>query len=78
MGVGIEDLATVNAALNASAAVFLVAGYLFIRNGWRHAHERCWKGHPALFLVSYVVYHLNMGRSPSKAWARFGWSTLPF
>ena len=65
--VGIEDLATVNAALNASAAVFLVAGYLFIRNGWRHAHERCMLGAlatSALFLVSYVVYHLNIGSKP--------------
>ena len=65
--VGIEDLATVNAALNGSAAVFLVAGYLFIRNGWRHAHERCMLGAlatSALFLVSYVVYHLNIGSKP--------------
>lgn len=64
---GIEDLATVNAALNASAAVFLVAGYLFIRNGRRHAHERCMLGAlatSALFLVSYVVYHLNIGSKP--------------
>ncbi|HEY6510133.1 MAG TPA: DUF420 domain-containing protein [Vicinamibacterales bacterium] len=66
-GVGIEDLATVNAALNASAAVFLVVGYLFIRNGWQHAHERCMLGAlatSALFLVSYVVYHLNIGSKP--------------
>lgn len=64
---GIQDLPAVNASLNALAAVFLTAGYLFIRKGRRRAHERCMLTALAtstLFLVSYVVYHANVGSRP--------------
>ena len=64
---GIQDLPAVNASLNALAAVFLTAGYLFIRKGRRLAHERCMLTALAtstLFLVSYVVYHANVGSRP--------------
>ena len=64
---GIQDLPAVNASLNALAAVFLTAGYLFIRAGRRRAHERCMLTALAtstLFLVSYVVYHANVGSRP--------------
>ena len=64
---GIQDLPAVNASLNALAAVFLTAGYLFIRAGRRRAHERCMLAALAtstLFLVSYVVYHANVGSRP--------------
>jgi uncharacterized membrane protein YozB (DUF420 family) len=64
---GIQDLPAVNASLNALAAVFLTAGYYFIRTGRRRAHERCMLTALAtstLFLVSYVVYHANVGSRP--------------
>lgn len=63
----IQDLPAVNASLNALAAVFLTVGYLFIRSGRRRAHERCMLAALAtstLFLVSYVVYHANVGSRP--------------
>ena len=63
----IADLPAVNATLNATAAVFLIAGYLFIRRGHRTAHKRCMLAALAvstLFLVSYVVYHANAGSRP--------------
>ena len=63
----IADLPAVNATLNATAAVFLIAGYLFIRRGHRTAHKRCMLAALAvstLFLVSYVIYHANAGSRP--------------
>jgi putative membrane protein len=59
-----SDLPTVNAALNASSAAFLVAGWLFIRRGRRGAHRRAMLGALAcstLFLASYLVYHAQAG-----------------
>jgi uncharacterized membrane protein YozB (DUF420 family) len=63
----ISDLPTLNASLNAFAAVCLSAGYLLIRNGRRDAHRRCMLlalGTSALFLTSYVFYHANAGSVP--------------
>jgi len=67
--VNISDLPTLNASLNALAAVFLVSGYLLIRNGRRDAHRRCMLlalGTSALFLTSYVFYHANAGSVPFR------------
>ena len=64
---GISDLPALNATLNASAAVCLVAGYLFIRRGHRQAHKRCMLtalAISAVFLSSYVTYHYNAGSRP--------------
>jgi uncharacterized membrane protein YozB (DUF420 family) len=63
----VSDLPTLNAALNGLSAVLLVAGYVFIRRGDRATHQRCMIGAlsvSALFLVSYVIYHLNAGSRP--------------
>ena len=65
----IADLPAVNASLNATAAVFLVAGYALIRNGRREAHRRCMLTAlttSALFLISYVIYHANAGSVPFR------------
>jgi uncharacterized membrane protein YozB (DUF420 family) len=67
LGIEIGDLPTLNAALNATASVFLVTGYTLIRTGRRVGHERCMLaalGASALFLVSYVTYHWNAGSRP--------------
>jgi uncharacterized membrane protein YozB (DUF420 family) len=63
----ISDLPAVNATLNAIAALFLVAGYVSIRQGQRTLHKRCMLGAlttSALFLASYVIYHANAGSRP--------------
>lgn len=63
----IADLPALNASLNATAAVFLTAGYLFIRRGRQTAHKRCMIAALAtstLFLISYVIYHANAGSRP--------------
>ena len=64
---GVSDLPALNATLNAIAAVFLTVGYILIRRGHRAAHKRCMLGAlttSALFLASYVIYHLNAGSRP--------------
>jgi uncharacterized membrane protein YozB (DUF420 family) len=63
----IEDLPTLNAALNALASVFLVTGYVLIRRGRRELHKRCMLAAlvtSAVFLASYVTYHANAGSRP--------------
>ena len=56
-----------NALLNATSAVFLSTGYLFIRSGRDTAHKRCMIAAlicSAAFLTSYVIYHANVGSRP--------------
>jgi uncharacterized membrane protein YozB (DUF420 family) len=63
----LADLPALNATLNAIAAVLLVVGYFLIRRGRREAHRRAMLAAFAtstLFLVSYVIYHANIGSRP--------------
>ena len=63
----IADLPALNAALNGTAAILLVTGYVMIRRGARDLHKRCMLGAltaSALFLTSYVIYHANTGSRP--------------
>ncbi|MEM7351699.1 MAG: DUF420 domain-containing protein [Acidobacteriota bacterium] len=60
----LTDLPTLNASLNGLAAVCLVVGYVFIRQGRREAHRRAMLtafGCSIAFLVSYLFYHYNVG-----------------
>ena len=60
-------LPAVNATLNAIAAVLLVCGYVMIKRGRWEVHRRFMLAAfstSALFLVSYVVYHANVGSKP--------------
>lgn len=64
---GIADLPALNAVLNGTAAAFLVSGYLLIRRGRVTPHKRCMLAALAtstIFLISYVVYHANVGSRP--------------
>ena len=57
-------LATVNASLNAIAAVFLGAGFYFIRRRQIAAHRVCMLiafGVSVVFLVCYLTYHYQVG-----------------
>jgi putative membrane protein len=61
---GIPVLATVNASLNAIAAVFLAAGFYFIRRRQVGAHRICMLiafGVSVVFLVCYLTYHYQVG-----------------
>lgn len=71
----LTTLPALNAALNAISAVFLVFGYRFIRAGRVGAHRACMLSAVAastLFLVSYCVYHLQVGSVPFRGtgWVR--------
>jgi len=62
--VSFYGLPTVNAVLNGTAASLLVAGWFLIRAGKREAHRRVMTAAFAcsiLFLVSYLVYHAQVG-----------------
>ncbi len=57
-------LPTVNAVLNAGAAAFLVAGYVFVRRKNIPAHRRSMLTAFALstlFLLGYVAHHAQVG-----------------
>jgi uncharacterized membrane protein YozB (DUF420 family) len=63
----VSDLPALNATLNGVAALFLLAGYIFIKRRQIGAHRACMLGAftaSALFLVSYVIYHANAGSKP--------------
>ena len=60
----LTDLPALNAVLNSTAAVLLVTGWLLIRRKRINAHRRVMIaafGVSTLFLISYLVYHFNVG-----------------
>jgi putative membrane protein len=65
--VTVEDLPALNASLNALSGILLVIGYAFIRTRRVEMHRRCMLAAFAtssLFLVSYLVYHAQVGSVP--------------
>ena len=60
----LQDLPTLNAALNTASAALLLTGWWLIRHGRRDAHRRAMLAALAtstLFLVSYLTYHFEVG-----------------
>ncbi len=79
--ISVSQLPTLNAALNSLSAVFLFAGYLFIRAKNREAHRRCMLAAfvcSILFLVSYLIYHFQVGSVGFKGqgWIRSVYFTI--
>lgn len=71
----VPNLPHLNAALNATSTVALIAGWLAIRRGRIRAHRACMITAAAvsvLFLISYLVYHVQVGSVPyeGQGWAR--------
>ena len=63
----LSDLPLLNASLNATSALLLVLGYAFIRTGRVRLHRAAMLaafGVSTLFLISYLVYHANVGSKP--------------
>jgi uncharacterized membrane protein YozB (DUF420 family) len=74
--IGFHDLPAVNATLNAVAAALLVIGHGSIRRGRVSRHRKCMTAAlcvSGLFLVSYVVYHAEVG---SVRFTEDGWPRL--
>jgi putative membrane protein len=60
-------LPSINASLNGVSALFLAAGWFFIRRREISRHRACMLSAfaaSALFLTSYLVYHANVGSVP--------------
>lgn len=58
---------TLNATLNAITTVLLASGYFFIRRRRIAAHKFCMLSAlctSALFLISYLTYHFQIGSKP--------------
>ena len=73
--IGISDLATVNAALNAASAILIGGGVYFVKRKNINAHKACMIAALAtstLFLTSYLIYHYNVGsvRFTKPGWIR--------
>ena len=69
----VTDLPALNATLNGISFVFLVTGYVFIRRGQWQRHRACMIAAlvmSALFLTSYVIYHVQVGSVPFR---KTGW-----
>ncbi len=63
----VHDLPLLNALLNGSSAVCLLAGFYYIRRGEIRKHRACMIAAfvcSALFLTSYLIYHANVGSVP--------------
>ncbi|HEY9419936.1 MAG TPA: DUF420 domain-containing protein [Thermoanaerobaculia bacterium] len=76
-----QDLPTVNASLNALAAVLLVIGYILIRRRNWIAHRNVMTAAlvcSILFLISYLTYHAEVGsrRFPGTGTARTVYLTI--
>jgi putative membrane protein len=57
----VQDIPTLNAALNATATMLLLAGFIFIKQGKRDAHRAAMLSAgavSALFLVGYVAHKM--------------------
>ena len=72
----VHDLPAVNALLNALSALFLVAGYVFIRQKKQITHRNCMIAAlvtSIVFLACYLTYHFNVQtvtRFRNPAWFR--------
>jgi len=70
-----NELPHLNAVLNSLSAVFLITGYLYIKNNRRDAHKNAMLTAftiSALFLISYIIYHYTAGATTFSAegWIR--------
>ena len=77
----VHDLPALNAGLNSIAAGLLIVGHLFVRQGRIDRHRLCMGAAlvvSALFLTSYVVYHVEAGsvRFTAGGWPRVAYYAI--
>jgi putative membrane protein len=74
--VNLHDLPAVNGTLNGLSAIFLSAGYFFIKKKNMRAHRNCMISAFAtsvIFLICYLTYHIfvhHVTRFENPAWFR--------
>ena len=72
----LHDLPTLNACLNTLSLVFLILGFVAIKKGNRHRHEKMMLAaccSSTLFLISYLTYHFGVAlinKYPLHDWTR--------
>ena len=71
----LRSLPAINAALNGLSGVFLICGFVFIRNRRIKQHEFCMLSAfccSAVFLLSYLYFHFHAGviRFGGQGWIR--------
>jgi uncharacterized membrane protein YozB (DUF420 family) len=74
----VRDLPTLNATLNALSAIWLLAGYVYIKRGAREAHRNCMIAAvitSAVFLVSYLTYH-SLVKGVTRFQGPSGWRAV--
>jgi uncharacterized membrane protein YozB (DUF420 family) len=62
--ISVSQLPSLNASLNSLSAVLLMLGFLFIKSKNIKAHKACMLAaftSSSLFLISYLVYHYQVG-----------------
>lgn len=60
----LTDLPLLNALLNSTSTVFLILGYVFIRQKKKVLHKKMMftaLATSTLFLISYLIYHYSVG-----------------
>lgn len=77
----LENLPTLNAILNGTSAILLVAGHRAIKRGDRSTHKRFMIGAfsvSILFLISYLTYHYLHGSTKftGEGWTRIVYFTI--
>jgi uncharacterized membrane protein YozB (DUF420 family) len=75
-----SQLPLLNAILNATATLLLVAGYVLIRRRWELAHKRVMLsafGVSIVFLASYVTYHVQHGSTAFTGQGAVRWIYFP-
>jgi putative membrane protein len=63
------ELPTINATLNSLSGAFLTLGFIFIKSKKIKAHKACMLAafaSSSLFLISYLLYHYQVGSVPFK------------
>jgi putative membrane protein len=79
--IAVSQLPSLNAALNSLSAVFLILGFFFVKSKSIKAHKACMLSaftSSSLFLISYLVYHYEVGSVPFKGqgWIRTVYFTI--
>jgi uncharacterized membrane protein YozB (DUF420 family) len=70
----LQDLPSLNATLNLITTILLLFGYYFIKKGKKATHKKIMISaliFSALFLISYLIYHYNVGSVP---YPYFNWT----
>ena len=77
----VSDLPSLNACLNLTSAILILIGVYFIKKKNIRAHRACMLGAMGVslaFLISYLVYHYQVGSVPfkSQGWIRSVYFTI--